>query len=49
MTEGPTMTEPKVETDQARQGETGKGVRWVLIISVIAAVIGMGVIFALVL
>ena len=36
------MTDPKVETDQARQGETGFGMRWVLVISVIATVFAFG-------
>ncbi|MEQ8559329.1 MAG: hypothetical protein RIB03_13510 [Henriciella sp.] len=37
------MTDPKIQTDEARQGETGKGVRWVLIISIIAAIFAMGI------
>ncbi len=41
------MTEPKVQEEQARQGETGKGVRYVLIISTIAAVVGLGIILAI--
>ena len=40
------MTDPKLPEEQARQGETGKGVRYVLIISTIAAVVGLGIIFA---
>ena len=40
------MTEPKLQEEEARQGETGKGVRYVLIISTVAAVIALGVIFA---
>lgn len=39
------MTDPKIDTDEARQGSTGFGMRWVLIISVIAAVIAIGVLF----
>jgi hypothetical protein len=42
------MTEPKLQKEEARQGETGKGVRYVLVISTIAAVIAMGLIFAFV-
>ncbi len=42
------MTEPKLQEEEARQGETGKGVRYVLIISTVAAVIALGVIFAFV-
>ena len=42
-TRGNLMTDPKVETDEARQGETGKGVRWVLVVSVIAAIFAMGI------
>lgn len=41
------MTDPKVQEEQARQGETGKGVRYVLIISTIAAVVGLGIILAI--
>ena len=37
------MTDPKVETDEARQGETGFGMRWVLVISVLAAIFAMGI------
>ncbi|MEE2878378.1 MAG: hypothetical protein VX593_05175 [Pseudomonadota bacterium] len=42
-TEGQTMTDPKLETEEARQGETGHGVRWILIISCVAAIFAMGV------
>ncbi|WP_158085609.1 hypothetical protein [Henriciella aquimarina] len=42
-TEGQTMTDPKLQTDEARQGETGYGVRWILGISVIAAIFAMGI------
>jgi hypothetical protein len=42
------MTEPKLEEEQARQGETGKGVRYVLVISTIVAAIALGVMFAFV-
>lgn len=38
------MTEEKIDTDQARQGETGFGMRWVLGLSVIAAIFAMGII-----
>ena len=37
------MTEPQLDPQEARQGETGFGMRWVLIISVIAAVFALGV------
>jgi len=37
------MTEPQLDTNEARQGETGFGVRWILIISSIAAVFAMGI------
>ena len=40
------MTEPKLQEEQARQGETGKGVRYVLVISTIAAIVGLGIILA---
>ena len=46
--EGQIMTDPKLKKEKARQGETGKGVRYVLVISTIAAVIGLGLIFAFV-
>lgn len=42
------MTDPKLPEEEARQGETGKGVRYVLIISTIAAVLALGLIFAFV-
>ncbi|WP_290843303.1 hypothetical protein [Henriciella sp.] len=42
------MTDPKLPEEDARQGETGKGVRYVLIISTIAAVLALGLIFAFV-
>jgi hypothetical protein len=42
------MTEPKLQEEEARQGETGKGVRYVLIVSTIAAVVALGLIFAFV-
>lgn len=37
------MTDPQLETDQARQGETGHGVRWILIVSSLAAIFAMGI------
>ncbi|WP_018146991.1 hypothetical protein [Henriciella marina] len=42
------MTDPKLQEEEARQGETGKGVRYVLVISTVAAVIAMGLILAFV-
>lgn len=39
------MTDPKLDTDEARQGATGFGMRWVLIISVVAAIVALGLLF----
>ncbi len=36
------MTDPEIKTEEARQGETGFGMRWVLVISVIATVFAFG-------
>lgn len=38
------MTEARLETEDARQGETGFGMRWVLGISILAAVFAMGIV-----
>ncbi|MGB3625000.1 MAG: hypothetical protein WA989_04180 [Henriciella sp.] len=35
------------DTNDARQGATGFGMRWVLVISIIAAVIAMGILFGI--
>lgn len=40
------MTDPKLPEEEARQGETDKGVRYVLVISTVAAFIGLGVVLA---
>ncbi|WP_370237473.1 MULTISPECIES: hypothetical protein [Henriciella] len=39
------MSEAKLNTEEARQGETGFGMRWVLIISTVAAIFGLGIAF----
>ncbi|WP_267889644.1 hypothetical protein [Henriciella litoralis] len=39
------MTDPKLDKEEARQGETGFGMRWVLIISVVAAIVAIGLLF----
>ena len=41
------MTDPKLQEEEARQGETGKGVRYVLVISTVAALIGLGIVLAI--
>ena len=41
------MTDPKLDKEEARQGQTGLGMRWVLIISVIAAIVAIGLLFGL--
>ncbi|MEM5517284.1 hypothetical protein WNY37_10000 [Henriciella sp. AS95] len=40
------MQEKELNKEEARQGETGFGMRWVLIISIVAAVIALAVVFA---
>lgn len=37
------MTDPQLDPQEARQGETGFGMRWVLVLSVIAAVFALGI------
>lgn len=36
------MTDPELNTQEARQGQTGFGMRWVLILSIIATVFAFG-------
>lgn len=36
------MTEARLETNEARQGETGFGMRWVLVVSTLATVFAFG-------
>ena len=43
------MTDPKLETQEARQGQTGVGVRWVLIISTALVIVGFGLVAAIML
>ena len=38
------MSHSELETNEARQGQTGFHVRWILAISVVAAVFAMGLI-----
>ena len=38
------MTHSELRTDEARQGQTGFHVRWILAVSVVAAVFAMGLI-----
>ena len=41
------MTKPVLDTDDARQGDTGHNVRWVLIAGLAAAVLVVAVIAAI--
>lgn len=45
-TNDPTMRDPEsLTTDQVRQGQTGTGMRYVLLVSMVAAVIVLGIVF----
>ncbi len=41
------MSNPKLRDEDARQGKTGMGVRWVLVISTLAAIVALGLIFGI--
>jgi hypothetical protein len=42
--EEPRMVEQKLTTEEARQGKTGQGVRYVLGMSLLGAAIGLGIV-----